>query len=108
MPDEGVPQADDPLPAAVVDIQPDDAYPLCRLHEALHHIGVGAPECIDRLVVIPDAEQVAASARNQLQKLCLHRRNILKLIRIDYVRRLTYLDEGVSPHAIKVCLQFTM
>jgi hypothetical protein len=24
------------------------------------------------------------------------------------VRRLTYLDEGVSPHAIKVCLQFTM
>lgn len=34
--------------------------------------------------------------------------NILKLIRIDYVRRLTYLGEGVSPHAIKVCLQFTM
>ncbi len=34
--------------------------------------------------------------------------NILKLIRIDYVRRLTYLDEGISPHAIKVCLQFTM
>lgn len=34
--------------------------------------------------------------------------NILKLIRIDYVRRLTYLDDGASPHAIKVCLQFTM
>lgn len=34
--------------------------------------------------------------------------NILKLIRIDYVRRLTYLDDAVSPYAIKVSLQFTM
>ena len=34
--------------------------------------------------------------------------NILKLIRIDYVRRITYLDDGVPPWAIKVCLQFTM
>jgi hypothetical protein len=34
--------------------------------------------------------------------------NILKLIRIDYIRRLTYLDDAVSPHAIKVSLQFTM
>ena len=34
--------------------------------------------------------------------------NILKLIRIDYVRRLTYLEDGASPHAIKVSLRFTM
>ena len=34
--------------------------------------------------------------------------NILKLIRIDYVRRITYLDDGVPSWAIKVCLQFTM
>ena len=34
--------------------------------------------------------------------------NILKLIRIDYVRRLTYLDDAASPYAIKVSLQFTM
>ena len=34
--------------------------------------------------------------------------NILKLIRIDYVRRITYLKDGISPWAIKICLQFTM
>ena len=34
--------------------------------------------------------------------------NILKLIRIDYVRRISYLKEGESPYAIKVCIQFTM
>jgi hypothetical protein len=34
--------------------------------------------------------------------------NILKLIRIDYVRRITYLDDGVPPWVVKVCLQFTM
>lgn len=34
--------------------------------------------------------------------------NILKLIRIDYVRRLTYLDTAPTPWAIKVTLQFTM
>ena len=34
--------------------------------------------------------------------------NILKLIRIDYVRRLSYLKDGLSPWAIKICLQFTM
>ena len=34
--------------------------------------------------------------------------NILKLVRIDYVRRLSYLKDGLSPWAIKICLQFTM
>ncbi|MCQ2273417.1 MAG: DUF5686 and carboxypeptidase regulatory-like domain-containing protein [Bacteroidales bacterium] len=34
--------------------------------------------------------------------------NILKLIRIDYVRRLTYLSPTVSPHAVKITLQFTL
>ena len=34
--------------------------------------------------------------------------NILKFIRIDYVRRLTYLQEGQPKHAVKVSLQFTM
>lgn len=34
--------------------------------------------------------------------------NILKLIRIDYVRRLTYLEGVESPWAIKVSLQFMM
>lgn len=34
--------------------------------------------------------------------------NILKLIRIDYVRRISYLKEGESPYVIKVCIQFTM
>ena len=34
--------------------------------------------------------------------------NILKLIRIDYVRRLSYLDQAASSYAIKVSLQFTM
>jgi len=34
--------------------------------------------------------------------------NILKLIRIDYVCRLTYLKDGLPPYAIKICLQFTM
>ena len=34
--------------------------------------------------------------------------NIFKLVRIDYVRRLSYLDEAASPYAIKVSLQFTM
>ncbi len=34
--------------------------------------------------------------------------NILKLIRIDYVRRLSYLDDAASPYAVKVSLQFTM
>ena len=34
--------------------------------------------------------------------------NILKLIRIDYVRRLSYLEGAASPYAIKVSLQFMM
>lgn len=34
--------------------------------------------------------------------------NILKLIRIDYVRRLSYLEGAASPHAIKFSLQLTM
>ena len=34
--------------------------------------------------------------------------NILKLIRIDYVRRLSYLDQAASTYAIKVSLQFMM
>lgn len=34
--------------------------------------------------------------------------NIFKLIRIDYVRRLSYLDGITSPHAFKITLQFTM
>lgn len=34
--------------------------------------------------------------------------NVPNLEFLVAVRRLTYLDEGVSPHAIKVCLQFTM
>ena len=34
--------------------------------------------------------------------------NIFKLMRIDYVRRLTYLDAAPTPWAVKVTLQFTM
>ena len=34
--------------------------------------------------------------------------NIIKLMRIDYVRRLTYLDAAAAPWAVKVTLQFTM
>lgn len=34
--------------------------------------------------------------------------NIFKLMRIDYVRRLTYLDAAPAPWAVKVTLQFTM
>lgn len=34
--------------------------------------------------------------------------NILKFIRVDYVRRLTYLQEGRPKHAVRVTLQFTM
>lgn len=34
--------------------------------------------------------------------------NIFKLMRIDYIRRLSYLDGIVQPWAIKVSLQFTM
>ena len=34
--------------------------------------------------------------------------NVSNLEFLVAVWRLTYLDEGVSPYAIKVCLQFTM
>lgn len=34
--------------------------------------------------------------------------NILKLIRIDYIHRLTYLAPEASPHFVKVTIQFTL
>ena len=32
--------------------------------------------------------------------------NILKFIRVDYVRRLNYLYPGVKKNGVRVCLQF--
>ena len=53
-------------------------------------------------------ENVEFLSRTPYMEYSIGIENILKLIRIDYVRRLSYLKDGVPPWAIKVCLQFTM